>query len=1009
MQLKALLDQIDELELACGRADGIDVSTVTFDSREVGAGALFVALEGARVDGHRYVDDAIDSGAAAVLVTRDHLPIDAGCPVLSAENTRQTLGLVAKAFFGRPSDELCVVAVTGTNGKTTTAWMLDALFEAAGNASGLIGTIGYRWKDREEPAVNTTPESLVVHELLGRMRDDGVEKVAMEVSSHGLSTYRLRGVSFDAAIFTNLTQEHLDFHGDMRAYRDAKARLFDELLPASACAGKEPKAIINVDDEYGPWFAERAREKGIDVVTFGMEHEAQWRAIEAEQTLDGSRFVIDGPDERFEVESPLLGDFNVSNALGAAVAAAMVGLSVEQIQAGFSRLGYIPGRMQRVFTQRVFGQPSDKPADHPTVFVDYAHTPDALGRALATVRPLSSGRLFVVFGCGGDRDPDKRAPMGREAANVADVVVVTSDNPRTEAPEAIIAQVLEGLTNEKRLAPNDLRACNDGVWVEQDRAHAIGSAIACARKDDVVLIAGKGHETYQEIGGERRSFDDVEYATKALRDWESPKRIAGWTLEKVAQACGGRLVGEGASALSASGVCSDTRAIGVGELFVALRGDSFDAHDFLDQAQEQGAIAAMVDRSDVDTDLPLVVVEDTLAGLTALGQAIWAEATEEGLHTIDVTGSNGKTTVKEMLALVWSSHGDVFATPGNLNNHIGVPLVLCDIPQVCDHLVVELGANAPEEIAHLIGLAPGTERIITSIGVAHIEGFGSVDAIRRAKSEIFEQADHQTTAIVPFAEAEYLIGEDFPGEVITVGFEEGADLRVELLEPDRSADEALRVRMTMSGQRMSGQSLTICLPIPGAHQALNAATALATLIARGVEPSQIRCNAALAELALPSGRWRVVDQGDICFVDDAYNANPSSVRASFEAFMGTHDPMARARVAIIGEMLELGDDAARWHREVAAAIAATQHLDAFVAVGSFAGQMAEEAEANAAGSLATAGFEHVEDVAHWLDAQVASKGPAFVFLKASRGARLERVVDLMESKGEKRHDRKGRK
>jgi murE/murF fusion protein len=1003
MKLTALLDQIDELELAGGRADGVDVSAVTFDSREVTEGALFVALDGVHVDGHRFVEAAADAGAAGVVVNRDRLPLDVDCTVLACADTRHTLGLVAEVFFGRPSSELCMVGVTGTNGKTTTAWMLDAIFRAANCASGLIGTIGYRWPGHEESAVNTTPESLVVQRLLGRMRDAGVECVAMEVSSHGLSTHRLRGTYFDAAIFTNLTQDHLDFHGDMDAYREAKARLFETLLPASARAGKEPKAIINIDDDHGAWFAGRALKTGVDAVTFGIGDRADWRAVEVEQTLGGSRFFVEGPEERFQVESPLPGAFNVSNALAAAVAARLVGLSVDHIRAGFSELGHVPGRMQRVHTSQGL-----ESATEPSVFVDYAHTPDALARALATVRPMAGGRLIVVFGCGGDRDRDKRQPMGREAADAADIVVVTSDNPRTESPEAIISQILEGVKVKRRLGDDELGESDEGVWVEADRGRAIDAAITHARADDVVLIAGKGHETYQEVDGMRASFDDVERATRALQERSAgaeraasrvaKRRIAGWSLEKVAAACDGRLVDAATSGLSVSGqpvsgVTSDTRALRAGQLFVALRGENFDAHDFLDQAKAKGAAAVMVDRSDVDTDLPMIIVEDTLDGLTALGRAIWREATDEGLHTIDVTGSNGKTTVKEMLALLWGTRGDVFATPGNLNNHIGVPLVLCDLPQICDHLVLELGANAPDEILHLVGLAPGTERIITSIGVAHIEGFGSVDGIRRAKSEIFEHAGAETTAIVPFSEVDNLIAADFCGQVITVGFEEGADLRIELLEPDTASEEALRFDVEYKEHRS-----TICLPIPGAHHALNAGTALATLFARGLEPRADLCNAALSKLALPHGRWSVVDRGEVCFIDDAYNANPSSVKASFDAFMGTSDSQNRPRVAIIGEMLELGRDATRWHCEVSAAIASRERLDAFVAVGPFAQAMAEAARTNGHAQLEVRGFESVEDAARWL----ASQGPAFVFLKASRGAKLERVVDLMEPKGEKR-------
>lgn len=476
-----------------------------------------------------------------------------------------------------------------------------------------------------------------------------------------------------------------------------------------------------------------------------------------------------------------------------------------------------------------------------------------------------------------------------------------------------------------------------------------------------------------------------------------PRRIASWSLGKIAAASGGRVVGNGVGKeddIRLTRVSSDTRALKGGELFVALRGENFDAHDFLAKAEEAGAVAAMVDRTDgLDTNLPLVVVDDTLDGLTALGTAIWQEATEAGLHTIDVTGSNGKTTVKEMLALLWGVRGSVFATPGNLNNHIGVPLVLCDIPADCDHLMLEMGANGPDEIAHLVALAPGSERIITSIGVAHIEGFGSIDGIRRAKSEIFEQADEQTTAIVPHAELDHLIDAEFPGRVITVGFDDEADLTVALLDSEPDGQEALRVEISFEGNEW-----VVCLPIPGSHHALNLGTSIATLLARGLTPREDMCNAQLADLALPQGRWRVVEVGDTCFIDDAYNANPSSMKASFDAFMGMHDPDDRPRVAIVGEMLELGADAEEWHLEVASSIASHQGLDTFIAVGEFADAMAETARANAAGGLQAKGFADADQAAHWL----ASRGAAFVFLKASRGAKLERVVDLIRAKGEKR-------
>jgi UDP-N-acetylmuramyl-tripeptide synthetase len=506
MKLTALIDALDEIDLASGQVDGVEVSAVEVDSRQIEPGALFVALAGASFDGHDFVEAAVADGAAAVLVDRARPRPLVSAPVLVADDTRRALGALAAAFYDHPSRDLCVVGVTGTNGKTTTTWMLESLFSACGRPSGLVGTIEHRWGDQRLAARNATPESLVIQRLFARMRDDQVARVAMEVSSHGLATHRLRATRFDAAIFTNLSSDHLDFHGDADAYRRTKERLFTELLPQAGQCGKSPAAILNVDDAVGRGLQDKLADVDVETVSYAVASEADYRARQIEQSLSGSSFVVVGASERFEIDCPLIGEFNVSNALAAAVAARQVGLTVEQIQAGFGALEHIPGRMQRV-----------QSAGGPTVFVDYAHNADAIARALSTLRPLTRGRLIAVFGCGGDRDRHKRPQMGRAALERADLVVITSDNPRTEDPEAIIDQIVEGMDGP-RLKKAALRGAGTGYAVVVDRGRAIELAAAAAGADDVILIAGKGHEAYQEIGGERLPFDDARAAQRALDD-----------------------------------------------------------------------------------------------------------------------------------------------------------------------------------------------------------------------------------------------------------------------------------------------------------------------------------------------------------------------------------------------------------------------------------------------------------------------------------------------------------
>lgn len=1020
MNVDALIAQVAEVTPARPGGGDVEITDIVFDSRHVRPGALFVALDGAHADGHAFVARAVDAGASAVLVNQSRAAeFDLPCPILQAADTRQALGTLAAAFFGHPSDALCMVGVTGTNGKTTITWILEAMFAAAGGAqsSGLLGTIEYRWGSRREPAANTTPESLVTQRLLRRMHEDGVRRVAMEVSSHGLSTHRLRGTHFDAAIFSNLTQDHLDFHGTMDAYRAAKARFFEELVPEARAAGKDAIAIINLDDPNGAWFAERARLAGAPVQTFAVNAAADWRAEQITVSLEETAFRVRGPQDDFVLRSHLIGDFNISNVLAACVAARHVGISPAQIQQGLDALRSVPGRLQRVGLPGADGPRAA--SSLPGVFVDYAHTPDALMRALQTIRPVTRGRLWVVFGCGGDRDRDKRPQMGELAARLADICVVTSDNPRSEPPQAIVDAILTGVDTVPgvvRLDESQLPVAPSGVWVQPDRAAAIATALGAARADDVVLIAGKGHETYQEINGVRVNFDDTQHARQAL-ELRAPHslRVASWSLAKIAHAMGGalryadssKLVETAAAQRMPTGVCTDTRKLRPGELFVALRGDNFDAHDLLGAAGD--ALALVVERVQrAPSDRLLIVVDDTLQALTRLGHALWCEARDAGVRTINITGSNGKTTVKEMVAALWSEHGQVFATPGNLNNHIGVPLTLCAMPMGCETLVLEMGASAVGEISQLIALAPGEVRIITSIGMAHLEGFGSLENIRRAKSEIFERADAQTRAIVPFEEAANLIGADFQGQVTTIGDAPPADLWVEpetLSDgaPDNAA-QALRVRRG-DGAHPDLLGAPIYLPLPGAHNARNAAVAIATLQVRGESPQAGALNASFAGLTLPAGRWRRVQVGDFHFIDDAYNANPSSLRSAARAFLQTPLAGDHTRVIVVGEMRELGPTAQQIHRDSVADLVRTGGFDAILAVGTFAPEMRDEGLSTLDAMTAKGAQKHteiaaVEDAAAaaaWLLEYGAHHRPPFVLLKASRGARLERIIDLFEA------------
>jgi UDP-N-acetylmuramoyl-L-alanyl-D-glutamate--2,6-diaminopimelate ligase len=462
------------LGAAARDAPPVAVRGLAYDNRLVTPGTLFFCVPGFTRDGHDFAPDAVARGAAALVVER---PLGTPVPEVRVADVRAAMAPAAAAFHGDPTRTLRAVGITGTNGKTTTAFLVRGLLEAAGRPTGLVGTITAVVGGEERPMVRTTPEAIDLQRMFAEMRDAGDEAVVMEVSSHALQLHRADAIHWAVAIFTNLTQDHLDFHPTMEDYFAAKRRLFE--------SGPEV-AVINVDDPYG---ARLARDVP-DAVTIGIDSpDARLRATGVESDATGSSFTVDG----VALRAPLPGRFNVLNVLGAVAAVRALGVDDATIAEALPHVARVPGRFEPVDE----GQPF-------AVLVDYAHTPDSLDNVLRAARPLAAGRLIVVFGAGGDRDRAKRPLMGAVACERADVVIVTSDNPRSEEPEAIIAAILEG--------------CGPGAEVEPDRRTAIERAVGMAGSGDVLVIAGKGHEQGQELaGGQKVPFDDVTVAREALR------------------------------------------------------------------------------------------------------------------------------------------------------------------------------------------------------------------------------------------------------------------------------------------------------------------------------------------------------------------------------------------------------------------------------------------------------------------------------------------------------------
>ena len=489
--LKNLRELVEPLGIGSAEIAPVPISALSADSRTVVPGTLFIAIRGTVSDGHEYIAAALEKGAAAVVFQRPECAaaIPANVPAFQVPDSRRAAALLADRFWDHPSGQMTLIATSGTNGKTTVVHLLESIFGAAGHRAGMIGTLGHRVGGATVAANRTTPDALELQALLADMLEQGLTHVAMELSSHAIDLDRAWGCSFAGAIFTNLSPEHLDWHGDLETYRRSKTRLFTDYADL-ARRDREMVAAINLDDEAGRQIAAEARCR---VLGYGLSPSAQVRAERVERTASGSSFDLVTPDYEVPVKLQLVGPYNVANALAAAACAYGLGLDHTAIVAGLGSLQCVPGRLEKVDR----GQPF-------AVLVDYAHTGEALANVLRAARELKPSRLLCVFGCGGDRDRTKRPVMGRVATELADLAIITADNSRSERTLDIIAQIKQG-------------AVGDRYRVEPDREQAIRLALEQAQPGDIVLLCGKGHEDYQELeNGRRIHFDDREVAAQIL-------------------------------------------------------------------------------------------------------------------------------------------------------------------------------------------------------------------------------------------------------------------------------------------------------------------------------------------------------------------------------------------------------------------------------------------------------------------------------------------------------------
>ena len=923
-----------------------EVTAVVDDSREASVGALFVAIPRS-ADGHRFAAGAVERGAVAVVAQRE---VDVDVPQVIVGDSAEAFGVLVSRMAGDPAHRLALVGITGTNGKTTITFLLEAILQAAGAALGVLGTVSYRFGGRTVDAPYTTPTPGILHRTFASMVDAGCSHAVMEVSSAALSMDRMAGLHFRVGAFTNLTQDHLDVHGDMDAYRAAKARLFaDYLAPGGV-------AVINADDPAAVHMIAAAGEHRVLRVSTRADVAAEIRVTRADSSVDGIVATIDTPTGPIEVTSrALLGGYNISNIAVAIGVAEVLGVAHDAIARGIDTMPGVPGRVERVAN----GAGLD-------ILVDYAHTPDALRNVLGAVRPLTRGRLICVFGCGGDRDPTKRSIMGAAVAELADLAVVTSDNPRTEEPQAIIDMILPAVP-----AP---------FFVDADRRTAIRAAVAEAVPGDIVVIAGKGHEDYQIVatdqGTKKIHFDDREEVAAAV--------TARWTLAagEILEATGGQLVA-GSDRTTFARAIIDGRAAAPGDLYVAIRGEIHDGHAFCTQAAEAGATGLLVDHAADLTALPpgitVIQVADTRVALGQIARIIsrrWGLA-DPARRLVAITGSAGKTTTKELLRAALSAAGRVHASVGSLNNETGVPLTLLGLRDYHDYAVVEMGMRGLGQIAYLVDIAEPHVGVVVNAGTAHVGVVGSVEAIASGKAEIFGALPSYGCAVYPAGDPRLASHAASAPRRLTFGEEDDADVRLVHYRPAEADGADVRFRV-------DGREIAARVPLPGKHNAVNAACALAAAIAVGVDPEVAARGLASARAADMRGQVRVIGGQNVLV--DCYNANPASMCAALDTLRELAGQ--RPAVAVLGDMLELGDEAADAHRTAGAQAAARNaHV---IALGEHAGALADGAR-DAGGSAEVA----ADPAAAAAAVRTRAGAGDWVLVKASRGMRLERVVDAL--------------
>ncbi len=912
----------------------LEITNISCNSADIKQGGLFFAVRGVKTNGADFIPEAIQNGAVAVICEQR---VESYIPVLVVSDIRSVMAKIADIFY--PSEHVKKVAVTGTNGKTSSVYYVAQILNALSIPTASMGTIGIDSPMLKKSGSMTTPDACHLHQNLNELMHAGIQVTAMEASSHGLHQNRLSGIRLTAGAFTNITQDHLDYHKTMADYFKAKTQIFDLIETGGS-------VVLNADIAKYDALKNLAISKGLKVISYGMNGN-DLRLLSYKPLSGGQRVEVFAFGKNYEFDLNIVGDFQIMNILCAVGLCVALGKDIDDIMMVVPSLKAPSGRLEHVATLQ----------NGASVYVDYAHTPDALERVLKTMRTHTKGRLVCVFGCGGNRDISKRPLMGKIASELADKVYITDDNPRFENPAEIRMQIVE--------------ACPEGIEIG-DRHLAIATAVANLQPDDVLIIAGKGHETGQTIKGVSYAFDDKIEGQLAVMNLEQQPL---WQTMEL-KACFGANVPMEANVF---GISNDTRTLNVGDLYIAIRGENMDGHDFVKTAVQKGASVCLVDH--LIEEVPAskqIVVPDVMQSFNRL--ALFARNRSEAKF-IAVTGSSGKTTTKEMLRVALSDQGNTYATAGNYNNHIGVPLTLTRMPIDTQYAIIETGMNHVGELTELSMLVRPDVSIVTMIGAAHLAHFTDEKQIAEAKAEIFTGMMGGTAILNT--------DDKFYGLLRNRAYEAGVRHIVSFgheAEADFSLKEVLATgEKTKIFADWHGEAIKYEIGFLGEHFAMNSLAVLAAVdaVGAGVEGAMY----ALAKSSAVAGRGaaqmvQLSNGKTIILIDDCYNANPSSMAASIRS-LGLRENTQK--IVVVGDMLELGEKEIDLHIGLTDAIMAA-NVSKVYAVGRLSKYLYEALPFDRQGAWC----ETPEEMADILEKELPDG--AAVLVKASNGSGLKKIV-----------------